>query len=140
MGFDLGDRLFMFEFEIEGALQGHAVEDLGCSSTGTGVGTEAYTGRACVAALAEDAIDRLRAGDVLVTTPTTPTFEAVMAIARAVVTEHDGLMSRTAIVCREQQIPAVLGVAGATIHIADGHGDGDGITVNLVLGTGRVVT
>ena len=29
-------------------------------------------------------------------------------------------MSHTAIVCREYGIPAVVGVAGATTHIADG--------------------
>lgn len=50
---------------------------------GTGIGTTAYTGHACVAADAEETLDRLRNGDVLVTTHTTPAYEAVMAIAGA---------------------------------------------------------
>jgi pyruvate,water dikinase len=51
---------------------------------------------------------------------TTPAFEAVMPVASAVVTEVGGLMSHTAICCREYGIPAVVGVAGATTHIPDG--------------------
>jgi phosphohistidine swiveling domain-containing protein len=100
---------------------------------GTGIGTTAYTGRACVAADAEEALDRLRNGDVLVTTHTTPAFEAVMPIAGAIITENGGLMSHAALVCREQGIPAVLGVTAATIHIADG------ATVTVDPSTGRVL-
>ena len=87
---------------------------------GTGIGTTPYTGCACVAANAEDALDRLRNGDILVTTHTTPAYEAVMPIAGAIVTEHGGLMSHAALVCREHGIPAVLGVTAATVHIPDG--------------------
>lgn len=49
-----------------------------------------------------------------------PSFEAVMPIAGAVVTAVGGLMSHTAICCREYGIPAVPRVAGATTHITDG--------------------
>lgn len=90
------------------------------SGTGAGIGTTAYSGRACVAASPEEALSRLQPGDVLVTTITTPAFEAVMPIAGAVVTEHGGLMGHTALVCREYGIPAVVGVVGATSCIADG--------------------
>lgn len=89
-------------------------------SEGTGIGTEPYTGRACVAADAEDALDRLQDGDVLVTTHTTPAYEAVLPIAGALVTESGGLMSHAALVCREHDIPAVLGVTAATSQIPDG--------------------
>jgi pyruvate,water dikinase len=99
---------------------------------GTGIGTISYTGRACVAADAEQALDRLREGDVLVTTHTTPAYEAVMPIAGAVVTESGGLMSHAALVCREYAIPAVLGVTAATTHIPDG------ATVTVDPSTGRV--
>lgn len=87
---------------------------------GTGIGTTSYTGRACVAADAEEALYRLRDGDVLVTTHTTPAYEAIMPIAGALVTESGGLMSHAALVCREYNIPAVLGVTSATTHIPDG--------------------
>ena len=110
----------LLEFELEAALQGGSHAQAGWSGDGIGIGTEPYTGRACVAADAADALARLQAGDVLVTTLTTPTFEAVMSVASAVVTEVGGLMSHTAICCREHGIPAVVHVAGATTHIPDG--------------------
>jgi pyruvate,water dikinase len=110
----------LLPFELEDAMQGEAHAADGWSGDGVGIGTTPYTGRACVAADAEDALARLRRGDVLVTTLTTPAFEAIMAIAGAVVTEVGGLMSHTAICCREYGIPAVVRVAGATSHIIDG--------------------
>jgi pyruvate,water dikinase len=87
---------------------------------GVGVGTEPYTGRACVAASPEAALARLEPGDVLVTTATTPAYEAILPIAGAVVTEHGGLISHTALMARELGLPAVVGVAGATATIPDG--------------------
>lgn len=110
----------MLEFDLEQALQRDHTTEAAWSGEGVGVGAGAFTGRACVAPSAEDALARLRAGDVLVTTLTTPAFEAIMPIAGAVVTERGGLMSHTALVCREYGIPAVLGVAAATSHITDG--------------------
>ena len=56
-----------------------------------------------------------------------------MPIASAVVTEVGGLMSHTAICCREYGIPAVVRVAGATTHIPNGAL----VTVNP--STGRVL-
>ena len=87
---------------------------------GAGIGATPYTGRACVAASAEEALDRLQPGDVLVTSHTTPAFEAIMPVAGALVTDHGGLMSHAALVCREHGIPAVIGVTAATTHIPDG--------------------
>ena len=43
-----------------------------------------------------------------------------MPIAGALVTDHGGLMSHAALVCREYGIAAVVGVAGATAHVTDG--------------------
>jgi phosphohistidine swiveling domain-containing protein len=87
---------------------------------GIGVGTEPYTGRACVAASPEEALAKLEPGDVLVTGMTTPAYEAVLPIAGALVTEQGGLISHAALVAREVGIPAVVGVAGATATIPDG--------------------
>ncbi len=123
----------LLEFELEAALQGERAAEADWSGDGIGIGTEAYTGRACVAAEAEDALARLQTGDVLVTTLTTPAFEAVMPVASAVVTEVGGLMSHTAICCREYGIPAVVRVAGATTHIPDG------ALVTVDPSTGRVL-
>ncbi len=87
---------------------------------GIGVGTESYTGRACVAASPEEALAKLEPGDVLVTIMTTPAYEAILPIAGAVVTEQGGLISHTALMARELGLPAVVGVAGATGAIPDG--------------------
>ena len=104
-------------FDLEGFAVEGATE---WSGVGVGIGTSRYEGWACVAASPEEALARLEPGDVLVTSLTTPAYEALMAIAGAVVTEHGGLASHTALVAREQGIPAVVGVAGATATIPDG--------------------
>ena len=126
---ELVDAL-MIGFELEmprGATDG---DSEAWSGTGVGVGNVAYTGRACVAASPGDALAQLQPGDVLVTSVTTPAFEAVMGIAGAVVTEQGGLMGHTAIQCREYGIPALVGVTGATTHIAHG----DQLTVDPAVG------
>jgi pyruvate,water dikinase len=87
---------------------------------GVGVGTEPYTGRACVAASPEEALAKLEPGDVLVSVMTTPAYEAILSIAGALVTEHGGLISHAALVARELALPAVVGVSGATTAIPDG--------------------
>lgn len=113
-------RAVFLSFEIEGAFQTELLETATWSGMGTGIGSAPYTGRACVAADAEDALAKLEPGDVLVTAHTTPSYEAIMPIAGALVTDHGGLMSHAALVCREHGIPAVVGVAAATTHIPDG--------------------
>lgn len=126
-------RATFLGFEIEGAFKTARAEAEAWSGRGTGVGSTSYTGRACVAVDAEDALAKLEPGDVLVTAHTTPTYEAVMPIAGALVTDHGGLMSHAALVCREHGIPAVVGVAAATEHIPDG------ALVTVDPATGRVV-
>ncbi len=113
-------RAMFLGFEIEGAFTSELVEAKSFSGEGIGVGSTPYTGRACVAVDAEDALAKLERGDVLVTGHTTPSYEAIMPIAGALVTEHGGLMSHAALVCREYGIPAVVGVVAATAHIPDG--------------------
>jgi phosphohistidine swiveling domain-containing protein len=87
--------------------------------TGTGVGTQKYAGTARVVADAGEAIERVEPGDVIVTRFTAPTFNAVLATAGAVVTEHGGLLCHTAVIARELGIAAVVGVEGA-LEIPDG--------------------
>ena len=65
-------------------------------------------------------MDRVQAGDVLVTRATTPAWTLLFASAAAVVTEGGGLLSHCAIVAREYGIPAVVGAAGAAMLIPDG--------------------
>jgi pyruvate,water dikinase len=98
---------------------------------GAGVGTGAYVGRARTAASADEAIDKLEPGDVLVVRATSPAFNVVLAIAGAVVTADGGAMSHAAVLARELGIPAVVGARGA-LDIPDG------ATVEVDPGAGRV--
>ena len=87
---------------------------------GEGVGRGIYRGRACVATDPADALERLEAGDVLVTTGTTPAYNMALSIAGAVVVEEGGLMSHAAVIARELDLPAVIGAVGAMHDIPDG--------------------
>jgi rifampicin phosphotransferase len=105
-------------FELEGLPHVGGLEDW--TGSGVGIGDRPYVGRACVAASPEEALDALADGAVLVTSLTTPAYEALLPIVGAVVTEQGGYVSHTALVAREHGIPAVVGVAGATSAIPHG--------------------
>lgn len=102
--------------------------------TGAGIGTTSYVGRARTAESADDAIEKLEPGDVLVVRATSPAFNAVLSIAGAVVTADGGLLSHAAVLARELGIPAVIGASGA-LEIADG----SLVEVDPTTGTVRVV-
>ena len=104
----------------------------GDALSGVGVGAAPYTGRAIVAANADDAFDRIEPGDVLVTTLTTPAFNTVLAICGGLVVEDAGILSHAAVMARELGLSAVLGASGATRAIPDG------ATVTVDPGSGRV--
>jgi phosphohistidine swiveling domain-containing protein len=106
------------------------------SLTGVGIGAAPYQGRAVVARSAEEALSRLEPGDVLVAVCTTPSFNAVLPIVGAVVTEEGGPLCHAAVVARELGIVAVVGALGATTLIADG----DEVTVDPVSGTVAVTS
>ena len=87
---------------------------------GIGVGSRTATGIARVVSGAEDAIDRIEPGDILVARVTSPAFNVVLPLAAGLVVEHGGLMSHAALVARELDIPAVVGVRDATRNVIDG--------------------
>jgi rifampicin phosphotransferase len=77
---------------------------------------------------------RMRSGDVLVASITTPAWTPLFAMAAAVVTDIGGPLSHSSIVAREYGIPAVLGTGVATRRIEDGAQitvDGNAGTVTL---------
>jgi pyruvate,water dikinase len=81
-----------------------------------------------------DVSDRLQPGEVLVCPATNPPWTPLFGVAAAVVTDHGGVLSHTAIVAREYRIPAVVGTKVATSLIEDGQMitvDGDAGTVKL---------
>lgn len=62
----------------------------------------------------------IQAGEVLVTRSTGPTFNVVLPLIGAIVTELGGALSHAAIVAREYGLPAVVGCGGATSAIHTG--------------------
>jgi pyruvate,water dikinase len=80
---------------------------------------------------------RMRPGDVLVASITTPAWTTLFAQASGVVTDIGGPLSHSSIVAREYGIPAVLGTAVATRLIHSGQlitVDGDAGVVRLLDG------
>jgi pyruvate, water dikinase len=65
-------------------------------------------------------MDKVQAGDVLVTDMTDPNWEPVMKRASAIVTNRGGRTCHAAIIARELGIPAVVGCGNATDRLKDG--------------------
>ena len=81
-----------------------------------------------------DGQERLAPGEILVCPATMPPWTPLFGIAAAVVTDHGGILSHTAIVAREYRIPAVVGTKMGTALIRDGQTitvDGSAGTVKL---------
>ncbi|MCB5195306.1 phosphoenolpyruvate synthase [Deefgea salmonis] len=71
-------------------------------------------------------MDRVQAGDVLVSDMTDPDWEPVMKRAAAIVTNRGGRTCHAAIIARELGIPAVVGCGDATHMLKEG----DEVTVS----------
>ncbi|WP_027467637.1 phosphoenolpyruvate synthase [Deefgea rivuli] len=71
-------------------------------------------------------MDRVQAGDVLVSDMTDPDWEPVMKRAAAIVTNRGGRTCHAAIIARELGIPAVVGCGDATQMLREG----DEVTVS----------
>jgi len=65
-------------------------------------------------------MNRVRAGDVLVTDMTDPNWEPVMKRASAIVTNRGGRTCHAAIIARELGIPAIVGCGDATDTLSEG--------------------
>ena len=101
---------------------------------GVGIGSESHTGTARTAASADEAIEKLEPGDVLVVRATSPAFNAVLAIAGAVVTATVGRCPtppcwRVSSASRRSSAPRCAG-----------HADGSLIEVDPRVGVVRVLT
>lgn len=91
----------------------------GRSLRGTGASNGVGEGPARVARDERD-FGRVRSGDVLVATTTTPAWTPLFPSLAGLVTESGGILSHAAIVAREYGVPTVVGVDGATRAIPDG--------------------
>jgi pyruvate,water dikinase len=67
-----------------------------------------------------DDFGKLQQGDVLVTRSTSPSFNVVLPLLGAIVTDRGGQLSHAAIVAREYGIPAVVGTTEGTKVLRDG--------------------
>jgi pyruvate,water dikinase len=80
-------------------------------------------------------MNRVQAGDILVTDMTDPNWEPVMKRASAIVTNRGGRTCHAAIIARELGIPAIVGCGNATEVLEEG----DSVTVSCAEGdTGYV--
>jgi pyruvate,water dikinase len=78
-----------------------------------------YEGTARIVTGPQD-FNRLQQGDVLVTRNTGPSFNVVLPLLGAIVTDRGGQLSHAAIVAREYGIPAVVGTRDSTTTFTDG--------------------
>ncbi|QFT84861.1 Phosphoenolpyruvate synthase [Halomonas sp. THAF12] len=102
--------------------------------TGRAIGQRIGSGAVKVVETPED-MDKIHAGDVLVTDMTDPDWEPVMKRASAIVTNRGGRTCHAAIIARELGIPAVVGCGDATEVLEDGRD----VTVSCAEGdTGHV--
>jgi len=77
-----------------------------------------------------DDLDKVKKGDILVTTMTNPDMVVTMQRAAAIVTSEGGVTAHAAIVSREMGIPAVVGAQDALDVLKDG----DEVTVDGTYG------
>ena len=106
--------------------------------SGTGIGDRVHRGTARVVSdpdRLDDLVAAMEPGDVLVAPWTAPTFNAVFAIAGAVVVREGGPLCHAAVMARELGIPTVIGCREALDAIADG----DTVDVDPLAGEVRVV-
>jgi pyruvate,water dikinase len=88
-------------------------------SQGRSIGNRIGAGQAKIINSIAD-MDRVQAGDVLVTDMTDPDWEPIMKRAAAIVTNRGGRTCHAAIIARELGVPAVVGCHDATQNVSDG--------------------
>jgi pyruvate,water dikinase len=86
---------------------------------GMGIGDETYVGTARVVHDAVEALGAMEPGDIVVAPYTAPTYNSVLAMAGAIVTEEGGPLCHAAVIARELGLPAVIGASGA-MDLPDG--------------------
>lgn len=124
-------RLTRVVLTVVGALETESTTSL----SGMGIGTKTYVGIARVVHDAVEALATMEPGDVVVAPYTAPTYNAVLSMAGAIVTEEGGLLCHAAVIARELGLPAVIGAVDAMSLIPDG----STVEVNPTSGTVRVL-
>ena len=91
----------------------------GTSITGTIASKGSAIGHAKVFLIPEN-FDKMKQGDILITSMTTPDFVPLMQRAAGIVTDIGGLLSHAAIISREMSKPCIVGTGSATSIFKDG--------------------
>ncbi len=86
---------------------------------GRAIGQKIGTGKVRLVTGASE-MNKVQAGDVLVTDMTDPDWEPVMKKAAAIITNRGGRTCHAAIIAREMGIPAIVGCTHATTSLTDG--------------------
>ena len=68
----------------------------------------------------EGELDKFREGEILVARMTEPSWYPLFPLAKGIITEVGGWLSHAAIIAREYDLPAVVGVADATAQLRSG--------------------
>ena len=97
---------------------------------GVGVGNKAASGKVCVAEDADDAVENIEDGDILVAPETTKEYAPALEKAAALITEEPGVTSHAATTGMELDIPVIVGVSGAVSDLSTG----DTVTVDSIRG------
>jgi pyruvate,water dikinase len=122
-------------FGIEGVI-GQLPEPAGDDNVivGIGVGAESYEGLARVIIEFDDLFDLVE-GEVLVTAATMESFNAMLHLVGAIVTDHGSYASHAAIMARELHFPAIVGTVNGTQRIRTG----DRVRVDPIASTATVI-
>ena len=101
-------------------------------ASGQGIGRDYAYGKAVVTNDANDANQRIRQGDILVTSATDKDMMPAIEKAGGIVTEEGGLTSHAAVVGLSLGVPVIVGVKNVVVIIKDG----EDITIDG--GTGNI--
>lgn len=112
-------QIKIFGLDIMKLRSGKVEKDGGDTLKGVAASPGTVTAPASVLHGPED-FSKMRTGNVLVASITTPAWTPLFARAAAVVTDIGGPLSHGSIIAREYGIPAVLGTNSATKNIQDG--------------------
>ncbi|MFC4183339.1 pyruvate kinase [Saccharococcus thermophilus] len=96
----------------------HVIGDI--IAKGQGIGRKSAFGKAVIAKTAEEALQKMVEGGILVTNSTDADMMAALEKAAAIITEEGGLTSHAAVVGLSLGIPVVVGVENATSILKDG--------------------
>ncbi|MCL6586162.1 MAG: pyruvate kinase [Anoxybacillus sp.] len=96
----------------------HVIGDM--IAKGQGIGRKSAFGKVVIAKTAEEALNKMMDGGILVTYSTDADMVKALEKAAAIITEEGGLTSHAAVVGLSLGIPVVVGVQNATSILKDG--------------------